>query len=363
MMSELQKILQQIESASPANEAEVETKILLHIFRLLGFTDIDRADKPLVTMHYGRERKLKSPDFILYQGGERTVAAALIAVEAKSRNEGLEDAEAQARSYAAWAGTPYYAVCNGRIFRAVQYLPGAVAFRTLDVDIATIATSWTALYTFLSRSEVMLGKERLSYMAYYLPEVERLPPREFFREYLARIANRFVERSDVSHPALYVPGKDEPYLPPIPVVVTINDSALQASLDEAGLARHVAQGLTRVLITGEAGSGKSTICKRLAHVLASTTWERNSNIIPIYIALRDGVPNDTTDAFARACRDMGMRVFEQLFNKALSHTLLVVILDGLDELEVSDDIQKALHDFISQTRAHSSVSSVGRNSS
>lgn len=66
---EIQSTLTQIELATPLNEAEVETKILLHLFRILGYADMDRADKPTVTMHFGRERKTKQPDFILYEGG------------------------------------------------------------------------------------------------------------------------------------------------------------------------------------------------------------------------------------------------------------------------------------------------------
>src|SRR5687767_11528466 len=97
---ELDKELRGIAACSLANEAEVETKVLLHVFRLLGYTDHDRADKPPVPMAFGRERKVKHPDFIIYDGTERSLANALITVEAKAPGAPLEDAEDQARSYA-----------------------------------------------------------------------------------------------------------------------------------------------------------------------------------------------------------------------------------------------------------------------
>src|ERR1041384_3512472 len=91
-----------------ANESEVETKILLHLFRFLGFSDLDRADKPTVQMQFGREKKGKIPDFILYDGGLRSMPQALITVEAKAVAVSLVDAEMQAYSYSLWAGTPLY---------------------------------------------------------------------------------------------------------------------------------------------------------------------------------------------------------------------------------------------------------------
>ena len=113
LTNERMALLTAVQSANPANEAEVETKLLLHIFRLLGYTDTDRADKRPVTMSFGRERKTKAADFIIYDGSDRTAANALIAVEAKSPGEPLADAEDQVKSYALWAGTPFYMACNG----------------------------------------------------------------------------------------------------------------------------------------------------------------------------------------------------------------------------------------------------------
>ena len=43
----------------------------------------------------------------------------------------------------------------------------------------------------LSRSAVVLEKERLVYKAFYLPGVETLPASDFFREYLERLQSRF----------------------------------------------------------------------------------------------------------------------------------------------------------------------------
>ncbi|GAG39984.1 unnamed protein product, partial [marine sediment metagenome] len=176
MKDQITHILKQIQAAQPANEAEVETKILLHIFRLLGFSDIDRADKPNVSMYYGHEKKTKHPDFILYNGPERTVATALIAIEAKAIAEPIEDAEVQVQSYACWAGTPFYIACNGETFVISQFIPGAKQTKTLRFQIKNICERWEEVYEFASRASIVLAKERIEYLACYLPQIENLPP-------------------------------------------------------------------------------------------------------------------------------------------------------------------------------------------
>ena len=67
-----------IKSARPVNEAEVETKIVLHIFQLLGYSDKDRADKKPVKMRFGRETTTKVADFAVYYGEGRDFEDALI---------------------------------------------------------------------------------------------------------------------------------------------------------------------------------------------------------------------------------------------------------------------------------------------
>lgn len=190
---ERNNLLDQISLVKPTNEAEVETKILLHIFRMLGYTDIDRADKPSLAMHFGREKKHKQPDFIIYDGYERTMSKALISVEAKAIGESLKDAEFQVISYAAWAGTPFYVVCNGESLLAAKYIPGVEKPKTIKFNICEITTFWPELDDFLRRSEVILEKERINFIVNNSVKIEELPASEFFKEYLIQLAARFAK--------------------------------------------------------------------------------------------------------------------------------------------------------------------------
>jgi hypothetical protein len=331
MTPEFDDILRVIATARPANEAEVETKILLHIFRLLGFTDIDRADKPTVTMHYGREVKLKEPDFIIYDGLERTLANALITVEAKAVGNPIETGRAQAKSYAAWAGTPFYVVCNGESLLAVKYIPGAQEFQTLTISIKEISDHWQALYKFLSRAEVILAKERLAYLSYYLPNVETLPPSEFFKEYLNRLSTRFTLLAETRE-ALIPPVHDQQIIPKIPVNTRLNEGTIQVNLDEKDIAAYLLNDKRRLFIEGAPGSGKSTLCKRVVNHLAKAGLEPGARIIPIYIPLLRYVPDNASDALTYACTELGVRVFPNLYQESLKHAQVILILDGVDEV-------------------------------
>ena len=323
-----------VEAAAPANEAEVETKILLHIFRLLGYTDIDRADKPPIEMYFGHEKRTKHPDFVLYQGAERSLSAALITVEAKATTESLSDAETQAQSYASWAGTPFYVVCNGKELRAVQFLPGVPRGRSITVPIPNLTAHWAEVAGFLDRSEAILSKERLSYLSTYLPEVERLPPREFFGQYLSRLSVRFRVSSTSPILALQPPSVAGDTLPPIPVSVKEDLASGGEVLGVQDMAGLLSAMPLRVLVVGDAGSGKSTFCGRIATALASQD-EGSPAVIPVYVPLRRLVPSSVWEAFKSASEDMGVRVFEGLSQTPLSRARVICILDGLDEIDSS----------------------------
>ena len=331
----LEEELKLLEQVRPANEAEVETKLLLHLFRLLGFTDVDRADKPAVVMSFGHQRMVKHPDFVLYAGPERSVANALIAVEAKAVGVPLEAGEDQARSYALWAGTPVYLICNGTTLRAVQFLPGAQGYRALQCEVVELARKWEEIATFLSRSEVILTKERLEYTAEYLPQIELLPPRDFFQEYLSRLQDRFSLLATVPASALEPPAEQETVLPRIPVSVRLS-SAESVKASEGDLAAQLIEGGRKLLITGSPGSGKSTMCRRLVSELASREMQAPEDVIPIYVRLALHVPESVLDALGQSCREMGIRFLPNLFRRQLASAKPVVILDGLDEADPSD---------------------------
>lgn len=337
--------LSQIQSAVPANEAEVETKILLHILRLLGFSDADRADKPPIPMFFGRERKLKHPDFVLYDGTDRTLAAALLVVEAKTPGASLEDAQNQAKSYATWAGAPFYLCSDGTALVAVQFLPAAQAFRVVEGPVDSIESWWSELYEFLSRGSVVLAKERLSYISLYLPDVENLPAEQFFAEFLDRTENRVRGQHPGPDHLLTPLSGDLSAVPYLSIQISINDRPIS----DMETTRQLAEGQC-VVLEGQPGAGKTTFCKRLAAAIAGQRQELGC--VPLYVPLRSGVPSDISSSFSMAASELGIRVFPHLVQQPLSRSKVIVILDGLDEASRSESIA-SLQDLLVDPGVHS----------
>lgn len=328
MYDNVNDMLTQIPKIIPANEAEVETKILLHIFRFLNYTDIDRRDKPHIAMQFGREVKVKIPDFIFYDGNERILSKALISVEAKAIGESLRDAELQVKSYATFAGTPYYVVCNGEEFIASRFTPGANIIKTVSFYIKDIANYWEELKNFIQRAEVLLNKERLQYQASNVPCFEELPASQFYKKYLEQLNYRFSNNSLIS--PLKSPSNNKLTLPDIPISVNIVNLSSYSS--DKDIADFLIQTKKHILIEGSAGSGKTTLCYKIVYQLSSLAQERGANILPIYIRLIEGIPSNTLEALKKACYEINTPVYSALFEKSILHNHVILILDGLDEL-------------------------------
>ncbi len=333
MYNTVNEMLSQIPKIVPANEAEVETKIVLHIFRFLNYTDIDRADKPHIYMHFGREIFEKIPDFIFYDGNERTFSRALISVEAKKIGESLRDAELQVKSYATFAGTPYYVICNGIEFVASRFTPGADIIDTVRFKIVDIEIHWDELKHFLRRAEVLLCKERLRYLAAHVPYVEDLPASVFYNQYLTQLSYRFSNFNALINP-LKPPSNNKLTLPNIPILVKIKGSPDCYQVEE--IADFLIKANRQIFIMGSPGSGKTTLCYRLINYLSRIAQEKGANILPIYIKLIQGIPSDALDALNRACNEINVQVYPTLFEKSIQHNHIILILDGLDELLVNN---------------------------
>jgi energy-coupling factor transporter ATP-binding protein EcfA2 len=346
-MNNVDQLINEIISSNPLNEAEVETKILLNIFRLLGFTHHDRADKISVQMHFGREKKTKVADFILYNGTDRSAQSALIAVETKKIGESIEDAENQVISYSAWAGTPYYMVCNGEKLLISRYNPPSVNVDKVLIDIKSIDEDFDKINDFANKARVIVSKEVRDYLSTYYPKIELLPAYEFFKEYMLKLKSRFSYHSQVTMP-LSSTEKSNIKLP-------INVVEQNATLSLESLVQNLISNKNLMLIKGPPGCGKSTLCSRLTVGILERISEDMLDIVPIFISLRDSVPSTTFSAFESSCKQLSVRVFENIYKNKINNSKLIIILDGLDEVSDIESGIKNLKDLITNERIHSLI--------
>ena len=104
-----------------------------------------------------------------------------------------------------------------------------------------------------------MAKERLDYLANYLPHVEELPVSEFFKEYLIQLTGRFVKLRDTKE-ALTPPNPGDLILPRIPVTVEFIDKSETKELREKEVVEILTQNMARVYIEGLPGcSGSLTL--------------------------------------------------------------------------------------------------------
>lgn len=337
-MNTEQELIDLIKAAKPANEAEVETKVLLHVFKLLGYTDIDRADKPTIIMYFGREKMNKVADFVLYFGANRTPENALVAVETKAVGEDITKAEAQAKSYATWAWTPFYLACNGDDLIVQSFMPGNQQGERLFFALKEIDTHLLALQSLVGKTEAILHKERIGYFADSLPKIENLSPSAFFRFYLEKLSNLYKAADVVSDP-LVPQSNSNMAFPRIPVTVTIDGSR---NFNTKEMAELLSQKAQRIIVDGYAGSGKSTFCHRLVQEITENTLRVNNDCLPILISLAAKIPETITEAFEWVCGRLHLPAYPRLFESAIKRAHAIIILDGLDEIAGldNDDIEK-----------------------
>lgn len=346
-MADREDLIEEIVTCNPINEAEVETKILLNIFKLLGFTHHDRADKIAVEMHFGREKKIKIADFILYNGTDRSAQSALIAVEAKKIGESLDGAENQVISYSAWVGTPYYMVCNGEKLLISRHNPQAINAEKVLIDIKNIDIDFDIVNSFANKTNVLISKERIDYINTYYPKIELLPSAEFFSEYLSKLKARFSYHSQIVKPL----SSDEEldiYLP-----ITIVKGIKKLNIDE--LTNKIISDQKVMLVEGPPGCGKTTMCSRLTTRLVEQICSKRLDIVPIYISLRDKVPANTFNAFEFSCKQLGVRVFQEIYKNKIEESSIIIILDGLDEISDIELGVKNLMKLINQGDIHSLI--------
>lgn len=346
-MADRKELVEEIVSCNPLNEAEVETKILLNIFKLLGFTHHDRADKIAVEMFFGREKKTKVADFILYNGTDRSAQSALIAVEAKKIGESLDGAENQVISYSAWAGTPYYMVCNGEKLLISRHNPQSINVEKVLIDIKNIDIDFDVVNSFANKTKVLISKERIDYINTYYPKIELLPSAEFFSEYLSKLKARFSYHSQILKP-LSSDEESDIYLP-----ITIVEGLKKFNIDE--LTNKVISDQKVILVEGPPGCGKTTMCSRLTTRLVEQICSKRLDIVPIYISLRDKVPADTFNAFEFSCNQLGVRVFQEIYKNKIEESLIIIILDGLDEISDIESGIKNIRRLMSKGDIHSLI--------
>lgn len=113
--------LDTISKTTFANEAEVETRLVMPLLQLLGYDNEDIRPKCPIRLGAGKRRgRNPEADFAVFAGREHSKNTSLLVVEAKHPDETLGEGREQGESYAAILRAPFLIMTNGGDFELWQ---------------------------------------------------------------------------------------------------------------------------------------------------------------------------------------------------------------------------------------------------
>lgn len=149
-------------SRSFESEREVEYNFVMPLVEKLGYVEADQSIGHSLITHQGSKKIKTEADIVLFDGGDRAPAKALVVVEAKSPKKKLtNDAIGQARSYAFVLTTPLYVVTNGEEVRVWRFAGGfASDVQLLDFRRSELKERWSELFAVLNKDVARAQKVR-----------------------------------------------------------------------------------------------------------------------------------------------------------------------------------------------------------
>lgn len=154
---EIIKIMEQ----KAKNETEVEHHFVVPLLRLLGYQSEDFSMRHKVYVKEGVEKRAKFADVVVFDGSDRSDAASLLVIEAKSPKLTIKSEHAhQALFYSISLHAPYAIVTNG--LELVVYMG---ALPQLRLEVRNLANKWSELRAVLERSVVVSRKKELQRIA------------------------------------------------------------------------------------------------------------------------------------------------------------------------------------------------------
>lgn len=288
-----------------ANEAEVEIAFVLPLLRRLGYAPTDIDPKVAVTFQQGRKggpgRKPEA-DFVVYAGPIHSRDTSLIVVEAKASWETLDEARAQAESYAFNLRAPFVLLANGREVQLWQLLAGLDTVRIFDCAAKDIAAQEGTLELLLSRDSVIAYAKSLASKTILELSAD-------FGAY---------EEAELRRAAPFI----------------VFDRTLRTSADTAVQSRTLVADFAKgAVITAASGIGKTTLGWSLHRELLSKRLTEGG-ALPVHLPLADLPIGLSIQSYAVA----RIAAYKPGFGEAALRDLLrrgalALICDGFDETE------------------------------
>jgi hypothetical protein len=161
-----------------ANEADVETRLVLPLLHALGYADEDIRPKYPVIFREGKKGRPNEADFAVFAAKPHDRDHSLLVVEAKHPTEKLGSGQAQGESYAANLRAPFLILTNGVDFELWQMQIAAESQLVFSTHVSSLPAKWDELTSLIAKPAAQK----------YMEDIRRRDLTEFSRDLSAYIA-------------------------------------------------------------------------------------------------------------------------------------------------------------------------------
>jgi hypothetical protein len=304
-------VLDKIANKTFANEADVETRLIIPLLNALEYAPEDIHPKFPVIFQEGRKGRRNEADFAVFLGKNHDRSHSLLVIEAKHPNEKLGDGRKQGESYAANLRSPFLILTNGVEFEVWQMQISAESELVFSASISTLSAKADELSSLAAKSSVQKYAEAIRRKA--ISEVNC-----DLTAYLDAELNRTEAYKSAIARRMYPLGAPNAEMLMSP---TLLDSIVEGAV-----------------VTAPSGYGKTTLAKSLLRDALSRSKRVGSSDIAIEISLPEvAIEKCTILDFARnRISSHCAQVTAPFLRHLLRSSGGLFLLDGYDRLKPRD---------------------------
>lgn len=317
----------ELQTATFSNEADVETRLVLPLLRLLGFEEADIESKKPVDFRFGRKGPGRKPeaDFVVYGANPHNRSTSLITIEAKHPTHSLKSAKEQGESYAYELRTPVLILTNGVELEAWQVNVAAELDHIFSIKVSDISASRGVIENVLRKTSIIELARNLKH-------------KNFFDESsdLFLYENSIFENTNSSIASVH------------------RTLSFKGPVSEKFKSQRFLQYLPKgAVVLANSGLGKTTLIDIISRMMIEDRWSNQPQArVPIIVPLQDfSLSKKTLAEFAydrveAHCPKISFAQFRDLLRKGVAF-----FLDAFDRIrpdrarELESDLRTTLRDY------------------
>jgi len=336
-------------------EDDLKTKIVLPFFKIIGYTDdLYEIGFPIEAYNLKKGRK-PSADIAFFSSPIHNSNTSLLVVEVKKEKQ--KPPLLQAKFYADNLNVPFFITWEAFEFQVFQKSPfrGPVLLKSYNLERMKNA-DLSEMINFFSPKAIQIFCEKNNIEKNDLNEKKMMVEHEYLKNLSIELKKFKIfdlsrtQNLEKSYIPLYIQKFGKSQIIEFKIEDEIKHGIHPQQFEERIretkqplIINRVIENLTKIAIIGDPGAGKTTLLKKICLEHCDPIKKQ----FPIFIAIRDNIAlgHSLIESIHRQIKRYG-RIDdpEMIFDKILDEGRLVLCVDGLDELDISepDEGRKAL---------------------